>query len=263
MSESSAFFCVDAHLHPLSELSADAFLTLARQLRISRLILNGSREKDWALVQTLSTSQQEIKLFPFYGLHPWYCLEKEENWMRRLRYFSRHAAGIGEIGLDTRHFSPLSDAILSLQQDIFRQQLNLAQSLSQPVTIHCVHAWHLLLPILRETVPQRPIPLLIHGYNASEQILQQLLHFPTWFSLGERFFQQNPEKATAILRQIPPERLLLESDATTAETFSQLPTFYEKIAFYGKISLKSLCHRMDENFQDFLSPVPEYFSRSQ
>ncbi|MDO4583656.1 MAG: TatD family hydrolase [Planctomycetia bacterium] len=252
MSESSVPFLVDAHLHPLPGHSAATFATLAKQLRVSQLILNGSQEKDWPQVHALANSQAEIQIFPFYGLHPWYGREKEKNWMELLRQFSSHAAGIGEIGLDTRHGLPHSEENSSLQQDVFRQQLALAQSLSRPVTIHCVRAWHLLLPILREMLRHHPVPLLLHGYNASEPILSQLLPFPVWFSLGERFFRQNPEKARAVLSQIPPERLLLESDATTVEAFSQLPGFYEKIACYEGLSLQKLGGRMEENLLAYL-----------
>lgn len=251
MSESVLPFLVDAHLHPLTELSREHFYSLARQLRISSLLLNSSQEKEWKQTQILATSPQGVKIYPFYGLHPWHCVEKGEDWFEQLQHFSSHAAGIGEIGLDTRHFSS-SSQILTLQKDVFRQQIHLAQSQVQPVVLHCIHAWHLLFPILKETFAIRPIPLLFHGYNASGQLLQQLSHFPAWFSMGKRFFQQNPEKAVQILRQIPPERLLLESDATTAEGLRQLPDFYERIASHLNVSLKTLCQKMDENLQAFL-----------
>jgi Tat protein secretion system quality control protein TatD with DNase activity len=73
------------------------------------------------------------------------------DWQRELKeYLWRYPqAGIGECGLDkmiTKHIP------MSFQKEILSQHLQIALEFNRPVTLHCVQSWGNLLATLQETI---------------------------------------------------------------------------------------------------------------
>lgn len=137
------------------------------------------------------------------GLHPWSIGENSLTQIQQLQNRSGLLA-IGECGLDHCIATPLT-----LQHTVFEAQLALAVVWNKPLIIHCVRAFASLLAVKKRYSTGRA--WLIHGYQSSEQQLQELFKAGFVCSFGSSLLQ--PDSKTArYLRELPPENWLLESD---------------------------------------------------
>ncbi len=138
------------------------------------------------------------------GLHPWFVddnYRKSEAILRKKLQDERCLA-LGEIGLDKLKCNDFNEQMMA-----FRWQLDLAREFGLPIIIHCVKAWNDLLTVRREFDDQIWI---IHAFNASRQIADELLSSGCYLSFGNLLFRHS--KAAKIFGEIPPERIFLETD---------------------------------------------------
>ena len=147
---------------------------------------------------------------------------RQEGWQGRLRRALIGGAGVGEIGLDrwilerARPDEPrlagLRRAPMAEQVEVFREQLDLAAELGRPASIHCLEAWPDLLPVLNEV--RMPAPgFLLHAYGGPADRMAALARRGAYFSYSASFVAETPTARALAFRQVPRERLLLETDA--------------------------------------------------
>ncbi|AFG38657.1 TatD family hydrolase [Spirochaeta africana] len=214
--------------------------------------VNAASPDDWSTVLTLTRTYPNIR--GFIGLHPWHTAEAPTGWLPRLAQLLRGhpALGIGEIGLDRcgRHA-----ATLPRQQEVLRQQLQLAVELRRPVSLHCCRAYAILVGELQEIAatrqpiqPDRAGPLkgLIHRFAAGLPELQQLCELGLHISFHPSLAEANPGQQ-ALLRHCPRERLLLETDAQHGPDMQVLQQHYDQAAAILGISRTALAQKVHKN----------------
>jgi len=134
---------------------------------------------------------------------------------------------IGEIGLDYYWVKEADKQ--ATQRDILMQQLQLAQEVNRPVIIHMREendAWFGqasidLLTILTEwyqelNVQNHPLkekPGVLHSYNGNLETAQKALKLNFYIGVTGPVTYKNAEEKRQIIRQLPLERLLIETDA--------------------------------------------------
>ena len=131
--------------------------------------------------------------------------------------------GIGETGLDKTGKNPNIED----QKGFFAFHLWLAEQYRVPVAIHCVQAWGLFMEIIQQFSPD--IPVIMHSYSGSLETAKELLKRNTFFSFSPSV--QRIEKQAEILRQLPMERIFLETDFTEAPEAGYRQTLEELYAF--------------------------------
>lgn len=200
----------DAHNHLQDERLAhclEEILTACGREGIRRMVVNGSCEEDWPRV--LDLVRRHPLVLPAFGYHPWHVRERSANWFDNLRrHLDATPSAIGEIGLDRWIENP----DLELQEEMFRAQLRLAAERDLPVTIHCLKAWGWLDRILREErLPSRGF--LLHSYGGPSEMVAAFAALGGYFSLSGYFAHDRKLKQREVFRLVPPDRLLLETDA--------------------------------------------------
>lgn len=175
--------------------------------------VNGVSEKDWHLVKEMNDSYPCV--IPNFGLHPWFIRERTPSWLATLKEYlaTTPSAAVGEIGLDKGSVGKQID--FSDQAEIFRQQLQLAKELKRPASVHCVHAFGDLLDILKSTGPF-PAGLVLHSYLGSAEMVPELSELGAYFSFSGFLMSMKESKARKMVKSIPRERILLETDAPDA-----------------------------------------------
>lgn len=224
----------DSHCHlqlsPLFELRHN-LIQNAMSLGISRISICGvCPGDDWNKITTLCAEYPDFIVGNF-GLHPWWIRKhlplvnddssvSSEKWTDQLEQILLQypKAGIGECGLDKK-----IDVTIDEQDTILTQHLQLARKYKRPITIHCVGYWGKLLEVLKREFElsnkanridrHRNPPLVLHSCNSMpvEMVPQfQKVNCPVYFSLsaGGSF-----EKSSKLIRAIPRELLLLETDS--------------------------------------------------
>lgn len=107
----------------------------------------------------------------------------------------------------------LAGASFEDQLAAFEAQLKLAHELCRPVSVHCVRAYGAVQESL--TRLQLRVPgIVLHAWTGSVESTERLLQLPNvFFSLNGYLCKLPPHKALPMVRCIPLDRLLLESDA--------------------------------------------------
>ncbi|XP_037486625.1 uncharacterized metal-dependent hydrolase BUsg_343-like [Triticum dicoccoides] len=206
----------DAHCHlqdPRIAAAAPALIRAATASGVGRFAVNGTSEKDWHLVKQMA--QEHPAVIPCFGLHPWWVPERSPDWMDSLRQFFSETpeAAVGETGLDKGSHGKTID--FREQVEVFQRQLELAKELEKPVSVHCVRTFGDLLEILKRTGPF-PAGVLLHSYLGSAEMVPGLANLGCYFSLSGFLTGMKSTKAKKMLKAIPLDRILLETDAPDA-----------------------------------------------
>jgi TatD DNase family protein len=201
---------LDAHNHlhdaRLSAHRPEIWSELDR-IGLGLAVVNGTREADWDAVSSLALEHPFV--VPSYGLHPWYVRERSANWLGGLRAHleAAPAAAVGEIGLDRW----IEGHDLTVQTPVFEAQLDLATELNRAVTIHCMQAWGALQEVLaKKAVPRG---FLLHAYGGSAELVAWFAERGAYFSFSPYFLHPRKSAQRGVFRQIPLDRLLVETDA--------------------------------------------------
>ena len=179
-----------------------------RSLDLGGAVVNGTREDDWSAVAALAA--QHSWIIPSFGLHPWHVSTRSPRWLDTLRkQLETHPqAGVGEIGLDRW----IEGHDLDDQREVFSAQLSLAAEQTRPATIHCIQAWGALWEIIR-THPLPARGFLLHAYGGPAEMVAGFVERGAYFSFSPYFLHERKSAQRDTFRQLPPERLLVETDA--------------------------------------------------
>jgi TatD DNase family protein len=200
----------DAHNHlqhaALRPYLAEILSTI-RALPVNFMVVNGTAESDWEKVAKMAKELSFV--IPSFGLHPWFLAERSENWEERLRtHLTQKSCAIGEVGLDLW----MQNSDLQLQKKILKTHMELATEFQRPITIHCLRAWSELLELL-PTVPIPDCGFLLHSYSGPARMIEKFLPFGSYFSFSGYFLNRGKEEKAQTFREIPYDRLLVETDA--------------------------------------------------
>lgn len=177
------------------------------KLGVKKVVVNGVTESDWEQVGELSKRYAFIE--PAFGLHPWFIKDRSEGCLERLEScLDKYGGSIGEVGLDKW----VKGYDLDDQVSVFVTQLQLATKRNLPLSIHCLKAWGKLLEVLSE----HPLPekgFLLHSFAGSVEMVKPLIELGARFSFCGYFMDDRKSKIHDVFRQIPLDRILVETDA--------------------------------------------------
>ncbi len=187
------------------------------------MVVNGTHPTDWPRIAALAERHAFVR--PAYGIHPWDGgAPRPADWKEQLaaKLDADPRATVGEIGLDrwilemARPDDPrlagVRRASMPEQIEIFLEQLLLATSRDRAATIHCLHAYDDLLPLLRH----RPLPargFLLHAFGGPPGLVPELVGLGAYFSFNPSFLDPRKARQRDTFKLIPPDRLLCETDA--------------------------------------------------
>ena len=197
----------------------------------------------------------------FIGVHPWDAREQgtgnreRDLGALRLRIRENPRLCIGEIGLDR-----LKDRTISkFMRDVFEFQLRLAAEFHRPVVLHGAKCWGQVVSTIRRLFPVSsslfPIPsFLFHGFSRSDGLIPDIVALNGYISVGPAVLNDHAVNYRELVKKIPPERLLLETDRTV-ENAADCPSVRDVAAEVAKLrdlSLSEVESLTDRNADNFL-----------
>lgn len=188
-------------------------MDLVREMReagITGCVANATMESDWDAVRELAEEFPEF-VRPAYGIHPWYAHTAKKGWEDRLLRILEDdpRATVGEIGVDGWVDSPG----MEVQQEVFIKQVAIAAETGRVMTVHCLKAWEELFETM-DQAEKWPEKFLMHSFGGSIEIAERLLkHDGVMFSFSGYFLQARKHKVLEVFKQLPIDRILLETDA--------------------------------------------------
>lgn len=233
---------IDSHLHLDDEKLAtrvDEIYNAFEQNNIE-FVINNSCDTS-TMVAGVNLAEKYEKVFATVGMHPHESKYFNEEFVSAMTKYAQHpkVVAVGEIGLD--YYYDLSDR--QTQRDVFAHQIEIADKLRLPLTLHVRDAYGDAWDILRAQKKYLNNGVLWHCYSGSAEFARQMVNIGHYFAFGGAITFKNANKSD-VFEQIPPDRVLSETDSPymspvplrgTVNTPLNIPLIVEKIAsFYGK-----------------------------
>ena len=139
------------------------------------------------------------------GIHPENITETSLDDIQKIKRMASHSkvVAIGEIGLDYYWDIPREP-----QKLIFEKQLELANELDMPVNVHDREAHGDTLELIRKYKPKG----ILHCFSGSVEMAEEVVKLGMYIGMGGVVTFKNSRKAVEVVKVIPLERLVLETD---------------------------------------------------
>jgi TatD DNase family protein len=148
------------------------------------------------------------QIFSSCGMHPLYQDEQLDEQLLLEYAENEKVVAIGETGLDF-FYSPENK-----EQQIasFRAQIRVAKKVNKPLIIHTRDARQETLDLLREEGAEQ-VGGVLHCFTESLEMAQAAMELGFYISVSGIVTFKNAKELRAVIKEIPLERLLVETDA--------------------------------------------------
>jgi TatD DNase family protein len=198
---------VDSHCHLdfAKEEERAGIIARARGAGVRTLLTISTKLNEFPGVRAIAESDPDI--WCSVGVHP-HEAEVEPAAAEALIALTRHpkVVGIGETGLDFFYeHSPREQ-----QAQVFRAQLTASRETGLPVIVHTRDADPETIAILEEEKPQAGV---IHCFSTGRELAERAVALGFYISISGIATFKNAQALRDIIRDLPLERLLVETDA--------------------------------------------------
>lgn len=184
----------------------DAVVARARGAGVFPLVVTGTTVLDSRVAVEIA---DRFELYATAGIHPHHARDCGAETIEELRKLAQHPriVAIGECGLDfNRNYSPHPD-----QERWFVAQVELALSLDKPLFLHSRDAHPRFAEILKTMKVQKAVA---HCFTGEKAELHAYLELGLYIGItGWICDERRGRHLISLVREIPRERLLLETDA--------------------------------------------------
>ena len=209
----------------------------------------------------LASSRKAVELaerFPgvyaFVGFHPENLEGVSEEALEEIASLakSKKVVGIGEIGLDYHWFKDPGDH--EKQKTWFARQIDLANALGLPVSIHAREAYGDLLLFLKE----HPIEKggVLHCYSGSPEMMREFAKLGLYFGFDGPITYKNAVTPKECVKACPLDRILVETDSPYLPPVpfrgkengpKYIPYIAREMASLKGMELDDLAEKLNEN----------------
>ena len=188
----------------------------------------------------------------FFGVHPWDAVDVSFLSSLRAQLLANPAAGVGEIGLDRLKSRDISPRM----REVFEAQLALALELGRPVVLHGAKCWGQVVTTVCRHLSHSPTPsFLFHGFSRSDGLIPEIVKLNGFISVGPAILNDHAVNYRELVKKIPLDRLLVETDRTSSSDSPSISDVLAKTADILNLSAAELERITDENADRFLGAV--------
>jgi len=199
---------VDSHCH-LDYAAPEErvhIIARARAAGVGTMLTICTRLDEFSQVEAIAASDPDI--WCSAGIHPHEAAAEPDAGTAQLVALAAHArvVGIGETGLDFHYdHSPRPR-----QAELFRAHCAASRETGLPLIVHTREADAETIRILHE---ERPPSGVIHCFSTGRELAEKALELGFYISLSGIVTFRHAEDLRAIAKDVPLERLLIETDA--------------------------------------------------
>ncbi len=184
----------------------DELMEKMEQLGVDAII-NNTVDLDSSAAKCLEISKKYPICYTAVGIHPELTEKGSVVYEEKLLELCKRekVVAIGEIGLDYYWSKENKEN----QKTQFARQIEIANKLSLPVIVHDREAHEDTLNILKELRPKGAV----HCFSGSVEMAKEIVKTGMFIGVGGVVTFNNARKLVEVVREIPLERILLETDA--------------------------------------------------
>jgi TatD DNase family protein len=206
---------VDSHCHidgPEYDADREEVIARAGNAGVSAMLNVGTGDPhSGAFERAVALAEQHEEIYAAIGVHPHdaklFNQPAEERLINLVRQ-NRKVIAWGEIGLDYHYdHSPRE-----VQRSVFRRQLRIARELNLPVVIHSREANDETISIIRDELSGSDRAGVLHCFGGDLPMAREAIDLGFYISFAGTLTFKKAEDLREIARQLPIERLLVETD---------------------------------------------------
>ena len=202
---------IDTHCHLNDEAlfnDLDNVIERAKNAGVDKMIVIGWDEKSSKLA--IRIAEQYDFVYAAIGFHPENIFDINDEILYKTLELSNHpkVVAIGEIGLDY-HWTKDPEK-RELQKQYFIKQIEYANKVGLPISIHSREAFNDTLEILKSHKPL--CSGVMHCYSGSVDNLQDIINLNLYIGLDGPVTFTNAKTPKEVAAEVPIERLVVETD---------------------------------------------------
>ena len=257
---------IDTHLH----LDDSALSTMVDEIYQAfeengiEFVINNSCDTT-TMLAGVELSERYDKIFATIGMHPHESKHFNREFVQKMEQLANNAkvVAVGEIGLD--YYYDLSDR--QTQRDVFAEQLEIADRLHLPVTLHVRDAYGDAWDILRAQKKHLNCGVLWHCYSGSAEFARQAVREGHYFAFGGAITFKNAHKED-VFAQIPIDRVMSETDSPymapvplrgTVNTPLNITIIVNKMASFYGVAVDEMEQRIHDNTLRLFPKIQKYY----
>ncbi len=218
---------IDSHCHlEMQDFENDfqAVLDRMRENGVTHAISIGSLAQNERIEKTINIANSYDFIYTTLGVHPKSSYTDFEDISNLFEnYYSNNRekiVAVGEIGLDYFFNGGVTgdiNKIKSLQEELFRFQVELALTHRLPIIVHVRDAYKEALDILSNCINNTPVGFfggVIHCFSANDlDIAMEFIKLGFFISFSANITYKKNENIRLIAKSIPDENILVETDS--------------------------------------------------
>jgi TatD DNase family protein len=203
---------VDSHCHlDFKEFAPelDAVVQRARDAGVKVCVTIGTKLPNFPKVRAVAERFDDV--WCSVGVHPHEAEAEPLDGPGVLIEHARHpkVAGIGESGLDYYYEHSPREA----QRTNFRHHIAAARETGLPLIVHTRDADDDTIDILRDEMARAPFTGLLHCFTGTRRLAEAAVELGLYISVSGIATFKNSGELRAVLKDVPRDRLLVETDA--------------------------------------------------
>jgi len=255
---------VDSHCHldfPDFSSELDAVVARANAAGIGRIVTICTRVRKFD--QVLAVAEKFPEIFCSVGTHPHYAHEELDIDSKALIALTKNpkVVAIGEAGLDYHYDNSPRDA----QAQGLRQHISAARETGLPLVIHSRDCDVDMAKILKEESGKGAFPAVLHCFTGGRDLAFAAVDLGLTISFTGILTFKNSQSLRDIARELPPDRILVETDAPYLAPLpfrgkrnepSYVVETAKVLAEARGVSADEIARQTTENFFRLFSKVP-------
>lgn len=203
---------IDSHCHindPSFKDHPEEYINLAKSAGIAEFLVVGYDEKSSRIAVNIARNFPEC--FAAIGIHPSDVKRMKKGDLESIEELAKNdrVLAIGEIGLD--YYWDKDKEVQDQQKEFFIKQIDIANKLNKPISIHCRDAYEDCYEILKA----HPVNKggVMHCYGGSREMAKMFIKLGFVLGFGGTLTFKNARKPKEVLESISDKDYILETDA--------------------------------------------------
>lgn len=202
---------IDSHLHLDDEKlknNCDEIVNGFAEHNIEFVINNSCNYQ--SMLDGVELANKYDRVYATVGMHPHDSKDFDDLFRRKMQELAanKKVVAVGEIGLDYYYDLSARD----VQRDVFAEQIEIADKLALPITLHIRDAYGDAWDVLQAQKRYLNNGVLWHCYSGSAEFARQAAWQGHYFAFGGAITFKNANKED-VLHAIPFDRILTETDS--------------------------------------------------
>jgi len=203
---------IDSHCHlnfPQFKDNLDEIIKRATNSGVKKMITISIKLSQINDLEYISNKYSQV--YNSVGIHPHECINYKDLSIDDLLQYTKNpkCVGIGETGLDFYY----ENSPKNLQSNIFSLHIDAARRSNLPLIVHTRNADKETITILEKEMRKGEFSGLIHCFSAGKELAERAIDLGLYISLSGIVTFNKANDLRNIVKKLPLERLLIETDS--------------------------------------------------